>query len=231
MATKTIFGNSTFQSQRPKNVGLFDTQPVQAPAPTATPGAFQRSSVFGPADVTQGGWPLLEATVNDAEQFNRDSAMRRGALERYRRATDPSLAGSRYAQTASQLFSMGNRTGMGNAARLGNMGYGRAAQDAALLGSQNAATEAANNAYLAEFDPVKRAQAAQMNLASYGADASLQSMSALQQMLNMINQTQQTANSKPKESGGLFGDLLNIAGSVVPLIPLPGAKKSNAGMA
>lgn len=45
----------------------------------------------------------------------------------------------------------------------------------------------------------------------------MQSLGAYAQLMNILNQTQQVANSKPKESGGLFGDLLSVAGSVAPL--------------
>lgn len=234
MAVKSIFGNSSFaaSSGQPRNYnvntgalsnGLF-AQSAPKPQPTTSPATapvsstgFQRSSVYGPADVTQAAWPLLESTYNDANAFNRDAAMRRGALERYRMATDPSLAGSRYNRNAAILASQGNRAGMGQAARLGNMGYGRAAQDAAVFGAQNNATELANQAYLSEFDPATRAKNAQLNLAAYGPEASMQSLGAYAQLMNILNQTQQVANSKPKESGGLFGDLLSVAGSVAPL--------------
>lgn len=207
--------------------------PATAPAPQAQaqPQGFQRSNVFGPADVQQPVWPLLESLYNEANQYAKDAPQRQGALDRLRRAADPGLAGSRYFRNAAMLGSQANRAGMGQAARLGNMGYGQAAQDAALFSSLNAGTQAANDAYIAEFSPQNRINVANAYNQAFNAQNSLPTMAAFAQMLNMINQTQQTANSKPKESGGFFSDLLNIAGSVVPLIPLPGAKKNNAGMA
>ena len=205
--------------------------PTQAPA-AQTPGTFQRSNVFGPADVTQPAWPILESLYNEANQYAKDAPQRQGALDRLRRAADTGLAGSRYFRNAAMLGSQANRAGMGQAARLGNMGYGQSAQDAALLSAQNAGTQAANDAYLAEFSPENRIKAANAYNNAYSAQTSLGSLPAFAQILNMINQTQQTANSKPKESGGFFSDLLDIAGSVVPLIPLPGKKESsNKGMA
>jgi len=221
---------SPFAAQSKSPLGAPVT-PASTPAPTQTANTFQRSSVFGPADVQQPLWSMLESLYNESNQYLKDAPQRQGALDRLRRAADPGLAGSRYTRNLANLSSQANRTGMGNAARLGNMGYGQAAQDAALLSSQNAGTEAANNAYLQEFSPESRINAANAYNSSFSPQASMQSLGAFSQLLNLVNQTQQTANSKPKESGGLLSGLLDIAGSVVPLIPLPGEKKSNSGMA
>jgi len=207
--------------------------PAQTQAPTAqASGTFQKSDVFGPADITQVAWPMLEGLFNEVNQYNKDAPQRQGALDRLRRSADTGLAGSRYFRNAAMLGSQANRAGMGQAARLGNMGYGQSAQDAALISAQNSGTQAANDAYLAEFSPENRIKAANAYNNAYSAQTSLSSLPAFSQILSMLNQTQQTANSKPKESGGFFSDLLDIAGSVVPLIPLPGAKQSsNKGMA